>query len=53
MTAIECLDEIKKMSNAERNKLLSMLFDEYFDNRPPRDIIEYEKMQSAWGDEDE
>ena len=53
MTALTCMEEIKKMSNVERNKLLSMLFDEYFDNRPPIEIIIKEKMQSAWGDDDE
>jgi len=52
MTAVTCMDEIKNMSNVERNKLLGMLFDEYFDNRPPRDVIEDEKIKSAWGDDE-
>ena len=50
MTAEMLFDEIKKMDNSERIKLLSLLFDEYYDNRPPREVIASEKIESAWGD---
>ena len=49
MNAEMIFDEIKKMENAERIKLLNLLFDEYFDNRPPRAVIVKEKIESAWG----
>lgn len=51
MLAIEIFNEIKTMDNGERLKLLPMLFDEYFDSRPPKSVIEEEKIRSAWGDD--
>ena len=50
MTAEVLFDEILKMENHERIKLLNLLFDEYFDNRPSREVIVNEKIESAWGD---
>jgi len=50
MTAELLFEEMKKMDNAERIKLLNLLFDEYFDNRPSKAVIVSEKMESAWGD---
>ena len=52
MNAEMLFDEIKKMENSERIKLLDLLFDEYYDNRPPREIIVEEKIRSAWGEDD-
>jgi hypothetical protein len=51
MKATEIMHEIKTMDNGERIKLLSMLFDEYFDSRPPREVIERERIASAWGED--
>jgi len=53
MTAEMLFEEMKKMDNSERIKLLNLLFDEYFDNRPPRAVIINEKIESAWGDANE
>lgn len=53
MNAEEIMKTIKELSNAERIKLLEMLFDEYFDNRPPVEAIIREKNRSFWGDDDE
>ena len=53
MTAKAIFEEMKKMDNLERIKLLDLLFDEYFDNRPPEEVIIKEKIESAWGDYDE
>lgn len=51
MTADEIMKAIKNMDNGERIKLLDMLFDEYFDNRPPKEVLEKEREYYTWGDE--
>ncbi|MBU6081280.1 MULTISPECIES: hypothetical protein [Allobacillus] len=53
MTADEVMREIESMENAERIKLLNKLFDQYFDNRPPKEQIIKEKDESFWGKDDE
>lgn len=47
----EIFDAIKKLNNSERIKLLNKLFDEYFDSRPPKEVIEREEAREIWGDE--
>jgi hypothetical protein len=53
MTADEVMKTIKEMENGERIKLLNMLFDHYFDNRPPKNQIIREKEEIFWGKENE
>ncbi|MBB2483003.1 MULTISPECIES: hypothetical protein [Heyndrickxia] len=53
MTADEIMKAIKEMDNGERIKLLNMLFDNYFDSRPPKEQIIKEKEEMFWGKEDE
>ncbi|MCC3359111.1 hypothetical protein [Bacillus sp. REN16] len=53
MTAKEIMKAIEEMENGERIKLLNMLFDNYFDSRPPKEQIIKEKEEIFWGKEDE
>ncbi|WP_180271325.1 hypothetical protein [Fredinandcohnia onubensis] len=53
MTADEIMKAIQEMDNGERIKLLNMLFDNFFDSRPPKDQIIKEKEEIFWGKEDE
>lgn len=45
------LQDIKGLSNSERIKLLEKLYYEYFDNRPPEEIIRREEIREAWGED--
>jgi hypothetical protein len=51
MTADEIMKAIEEMENGERIKLLNMLFDNYFDSRPPQEQIIKEKEEMFWGEE--
>lgn len=51
LTADDILKAIEEMDNAERIKLLGSLFDEYFDNRPPKEQIEREKEEFLFGND--
>jgi len=51
--AEEFMKALDEMDNAERIKLLSWLFDKYFDNRPPKHVIEEELEKEIWGEDDE
>lgn len=53
MTADEIMKAIEEMDNRERIKLLNMLFDNYFDSRPPNEQIIKEKEEILWSKEDE
>ncbi|QQZ08507.1 hypothetical protein [Heyndrickxia vini] len=53
MTADEIMEAIVEMDNKARIKLLNMLFDNYFDSRPPKEQIINEKEEMFWGEEDE
>lgn len=47
-------DNVSLILNAiERIKLLNMLFDNYFDSRPPKEQIIKEKEEILWSKEDE
>lgn len=53
MTADELMKKIKSLPNGERIKLLGYLFDEYFDNRPPKEEMERELEKDWWGEDEE
>lgn len=40
MKAEDIIKSIEGMDNGERIKTLELLFDTYFDNRPPKEVIE-------------
>lgn len=42
---------IQSLSNEERIKLLEKLYRKYFDSRPPREVIEREKIRDMWGED--
>ncbi len=52
MTADEVMKAIQEMDNGERIKLLNLLFDNYFDSRPPKDQILKENEEIFGGKED-
>jgi chemotaxis protein CheY-P-specific phosphatase CheC len=53
MKAEDIINEIENMENGERIRTLEMLFHKYFDNRPPKEVIEKEKIREMWGEDDE
>ncbi|WP_176551149.1 hypothetical protein [Bacillus sp. AFS040349] len=52
MTADEIMKAIEEMDNGERIKLLNMLFDCYFDSRPSKELIQKEKAEFFWGNDE-
>jgi len=49
LSAEDIVDEIESMENGERIRCLSMLFDKYFDTRPPREVLDRELYENdSW-----
>lgn len=51
MNAEKIIEEIEAMENDERIRTLEKLFNKYFDSRPPKEIIEDEKIKEVWGED--
>jgi hypothetical protein len=48
MTAEEILKAMDLMENGERIKLLELLFDKHFDNRPPKEVLDKQRHKALY-----